>query len=299
MTEPSPKKSDLPVRTASAVVMVAVTGAALWFGGGVWALFVGLVAGRIHGSSIAFSAMHWAPAEAMDHFLATPLLKEMTPGQAARWGPWTKATPRWIRADEWAHETPWALAQFNHQPRFPVVNTHIGEGQNMLVVPWVPVWHLSAVARPLTWGYMLLGPERGLAWSWWVELFSGFLSLYLLFELILPGRPWLALLGAGWFSASSYVACWSVWPAHVTAFGALAVVAAYHLVHAQRRAVILLSGAVLALTLAGFLMQLYPPWQVPLAYAFTAIFVGLVFRDRRDVCFVRANVKNAPVHFRM
>jgi len=247
---------------------------------GVLVLFVGLVAARIHGSSIALSAANWAPAEAMEHFVASPLLARMTPTQVATWGPWMKATPRWIRADEWAHETPWALMQFNHQPRFPVVNTHIGEGQNMLVLPWVPVWHLSALGRPLTWGYLLFGPERGLAWSWWVELFSGLLSLYLLFELILPHRPRLAVLGAGWFCGSAYVACWSVWPAHVTAFGAFAVVAAYHVLRARRRAVVLLWGAALGITMAGFLMQLYPPWQVPLAYVFTAVFVGLVLRDR-------------------
>ena len=40
----TPKKSDLPVRTASAIVMVAVAGTALWLGGWVWTLFVAAVA---------------------------------------------------------------------------------------------------------------------------------------------------------------------------------------------------------------------------------------------------------------
>lgn len=44
MTEPTPKKSDLGVRTLSAVVMVAVAGTALWLGGWVWTLFVAAVA---------------------------------------------------------------------------------------------------------------------------------------------------------------------------------------------------------------------------------------------------------------
>lgn len=48
MNEAAPRaKSDLAVRTASAVVMVAVAGIALWLGGGVWALFVGLVAAGV------------------------------------------------------------------------------------------------------------------------------------------------------------------------------------------------------------------------------------------------------------
>lgn len=41
--EGTPKKSDLGVRTLSAVVMVAVSGTALWLGGWVWTAFVAVV----------------------------------------------------------------------------------------------------------------------------------------------------------------------------------------------------------------------------------------------------------------
>lgn len=44
MTQPQPKKSDLGVRVASAIVMVAVAGTALWLGGWVWTAFVAAVA---------------------------------------------------------------------------------------------------------------------------------------------------------------------------------------------------------------------------------------------------------------
>lgn len=47
MTEPAPRKSDLGVRVASAVVMVAVVGAALWFGGTVWNVFVLVIAAGV------------------------------------------------------------------------------------------------------------------------------------------------------------------------------------------------------------------------------------------------------------
>ena len=42
--EHAPKKSDLGVRTASAVVMLAVAGAALWLGGWWWTVFVAVLA---------------------------------------------------------------------------------------------------------------------------------------------------------------------------------------------------------------------------------------------------------------
>ena len=44
MTQPAPRKSDLGVRVLSAVVMLAVAGAALWLGGWVWMAFVAAVA---------------------------------------------------------------------------------------------------------------------------------------------------------------------------------------------------------------------------------------------------------------
>jgi CDP-diglyceride synthetase len=43
MTANPPKKSDLGVRVLSAIVMVAVTGTALWLGGWAWTLFVAAV----------------------------------------------------------------------------------------------------------------------------------------------------------------------------------------------------------------------------------------------------------------
>ena len=42
--EASPKKSDLPTRAASALVMLLVAGGALWLGGWVWTAFVAVIA---------------------------------------------------------------------------------------------------------------------------------------------------------------------------------------------------------------------------------------------------------------
>lgn len=47
MIDVPPRKSDLGVRVASAVVMVAVAGTALWLGGAVWMAFVGIIAAGV------------------------------------------------------------------------------------------------------------------------------------------------------------------------------------------------------------------------------------------------------------
>jgi hypothetical protein len=243
-------------------------------------VFAVLVAFKVHGSSIALPAQTWDPKHAMDHFVAKPLLDEMSDVDRAKWRSKLMAVPRNIRVDEWSHSTPWALAQFHHRPLFPVVNENIGDGANMLVSPWVPVLHPSLLGRPVTWGYLLFGAQSGLAWAWWYQPFACFIALSLLLNIILKGRKWLALFGAAWFCASAYVICWSLWPAYLTAFGAFSLVLAYYLLTGNQRYWLLASGVWLGASFAGFVMDLYPPWQIPLAHVFLFIFIGLLIRDR-------------------
>jgi len=215
------------------------------------ALFVLLVSLRLHGSSIAIAAETWAPQEAKQHFVATPLLERMSPEGQERWRSALMAEPRYIRMDEWGTWTLWAFAQFSHVPRFPVINQNVGGGQNMLTQMWVPVTHVSSLARPMTWGYHLLGRERGLAWAWWSQAFICFAALYLLFELVVPGRPWLAVLGALWYTGSAYCITVSLWPAYMTGCGVLAMVCAYWMLRSARPGVIAGCGVGLGRELLG------------------------------------------------
>lgn len=243
-------------------------------------VFAALVVFRVHGSSIAIPAQVWDRGGAMSHFIASPILEEMDSAAQAHWRGPLMAAPRNIRVDEWSHATPWVFAQFSHRPRFPVINENIGDGANMLLSPWAPVLHPALIARPVTWGYLLFGAQAGLAWAWWFQPLACFLALVYLFQLLLPGRNFLALFGATWYCSSAYVVCWSLWPAYLTAFGAFCVVCAYHLMTSNNRHLLLGSGLGLGIAFSGFVLQLYPPWQVPLAHAFLFIFVGLLIRYR-------------------
>ena len=248
----------------------------------VWLLFFLLVALGVHGSSTPSVARWWAPEMSYGGYL----IDKVKPGtsQKAEQVPWLSqllmAQPREIRSDEWLVWTPWALSQLSHSPRFPVVNRNIGTGQNMLVFSTTPVWHIATLARPATWGYFILGARRGFAWLWWFQVFACFTVLFLLMEVILDGDQKLAAFGAFWFCASAYVVGWSLWPAYVVFFPALACLSGYHLLRSVSRRVQILCGVLLGVSLAGFAMVLYPAWQVPLAYLFILIFVGLALRDR-------------------
>ena len=249
-----------------------------------WAFFLILVAFGIHGSATGVTAQWWAPEKPYTGYLFNPSPNPSETGES--WfQPLLMANARGIRWDELLVTTPLALSQLAHKPRFPVVNTNIGKGQNMLLTPHVPVWHIVTMARPETWGYFFLGAQRGLAWYWWFRVFGCFTVLCLLMEVVLKGRQGLAAFGSFWFCASAYIVCWSLWPAQVVFFGALACLAAYHLLASQKRTTQLISGVLLGLSLPGFVMFLYPAWQVPIAYLFSFIFVGLLIRDKLYLSF--------------
>jgi len=247
-----------------------------------WALFLILVAFGIHGSSTGITAEWWATETPYSGYLMDlpPRWKERTRIEDDVLQSLLMRKARYIRWDELAVFTPFALSQLSHRPRFPVINTNIGMGQNMLVVPHTPVLHVVTLARPATWGYFILGPQRGLAWFWWFQPFACFTVLFLLFEVALGGNSRLAAFGAFWFCNSAYVVCWSHWPAHVIFFAALGCLAAYHLLNSERQKVRAISAILLGLSIPGLVMIMYPPWQVAAAYFVLFLFGSLLVRDR-------------------
>jgi hypothetical protein len=250
---------------------------------GVWAGFVLLVALGVHGSSSGSAAANWMPEKPFTgtlirHPLLPKFLKRRLDPVSVR--DFFLMNPRYIRWDECYSGTPYALSQLAQSPRFPVINKSIGaDGQNMLLTQHAPVWHIVTLARPATWGYFFLGARRGLSWYWWFQPFACFTALTLLLDVVLRGRWTLAALGAFLFCSSSYVVCWSLWPSYMTMFAAVACVSAYHLLASERRVVLVASAVAFALALAGFVTDLYPPWQVPVGYVFGGLLVALAIRD--------------------
>ena len=254
----------------------------------IWAVFLILVALGIHGSSTGITAEWWAPEKPYTGYLfnaPTRSREKPTRPDPASAQSILMNNARAIRWDELAIFTPFALSQLAQQPRFPVINTSIGNGQNMLVVPHAPVWHITTLARPATWGYFILGAQRGIAWFWWFQIFACFTVLFLLFEIILQGNRGLAAFGAFWFCASAYIVCWSQWSAHVTFFAALGCLAAYRLFSSEKIRAQLTSAILLGLSFPGFVMIMYPPWQVAAAYFFILIFIVLFIRDKLYLSF--------------
>ncbi|WP_448093715.1 DUF7657 domain-containing protein [Pseudomonas lini] len=188
-----------------------------------------------------------------------------------------------IRSDEWLVLTPLAIAQFNHTPANPVINTNHGEdGQNMLIVGMtgVPVEHISAIAKPATWGYFIFDLKRALSWNWLFPIFSCLLALWAVVNILMPGNWKSSFLISLLFSTAPYVVAWSNWPAYVVFFPCLIFVCSIAILRSHKPHVKFLLACLLGIAFAGFVFVLYPPWQVSLAYIFIALSIGVVIRDK-------------------
>jgi len=192
-------------------------------------------------------------------------------------------TPKPIRSDEWLVFTPLAISQANHSPGFPIINKNIGEeGQNMLVIGFtgMPVNHVSAFAKPATWGFHLFDLRRALAWYWWFPIFGCLFALWSVFGLISPNHWRIGFLLSLSFCASAYVAAWSYWPAYAVFFPSLMLYSFIAILRNRNTVALFVPTIALGLSLAGFVLLLYPPWQISLGYLFLFIGIGLVLRDK-------------------
>ena len=193
-----------------------------------------------------------------------------------------------IRSDEWEVITPMALSQRTQQPAWPVQNPAWGlDGHNMLVVGMtgVPVAHLSALAKPATWGFLAFDLRRGLAWSWWFPFFACFGALWLLLQRMFQLEWRLAAGLAAAFAVAPYSVVFSGWPAYVAFFPLMGLVLADGVLRSQRTPRALVGGAALGVCMAGFALVLYPAWQISLAYLLVPLALGWWYSRRRELHF--------------
>jgi uncharacterized membrane protein len=188
--------------------------------------------------------------------------------------------PRQIRADEWSVLTANVLAQWNHSPRFPIVNTNLGlEGQNMGVIGMVgvPIAQPSALARPATWGYFFLPLRQAMAWQWQLPFFACLFFFWKALNLLRPRHFS--------FCVAPYAVGWSLWPLYASFFPlALFVLGAYTF-FAKKLSHALPLGLALGILFSGWVLVLYPPWQISLGTLILVLTAGWLLDNKKEIKF--------------
>lgn len=197
--------------------------------------------------------------------------------------------PRVMRSDEYAVNTLFAFSQqYNDYGWF---NYFIGNrATDMYIVKDAPIFSFAEIFRPFHWGYLLFGPERGLAFYWSSRLVVLFLVSYEFFMLVtqssrvdsanqqahlLPGKRGISVLCAILISFSPLVQWWfavnNLVEMIIDVFAATLLFHLYLSIHKS-----LLRGvyAICILLCAGsFIWTLYPAWQIPMGYVLIALII--------------------------
>ncbi|HMZ85972.1 MAG TPA: hypothetical protein PK343_04625 [Giesbergeria sp.] len=228
------------------------------------------------GGSLALLTASGLSGSSLELLLRAPAV---TQGEMPAWA----GQARMIRSDEWMVITPLAMAQAAHVPPWPVINHNLGEdGQNMLTIGMagMPVAHLSTLAKPVTWGWLVFDLRHALAWAWWLPLVGGFLAFWTLLQR-------LAGLGAGvaaglamCFTLAPYSVGFSYWPTYLGMFAALGLLAGDRLLHSTRLAWALCWGGVLGWAAVSYALVLYPAWQISLATLCAPVMLAWAWRER-------------------
>lgn len=193
-----------------------------------------------------------------------------------------------IRSDEWEVITPMAISQKNHQPKFPIINSNWGhDGHNMLVVGMtgVPVAHVSAIAKPATWGFFVFDLRHALAWYWWFPFFSCLIALWLVLQKFFQLDWKISAALATSFAFAPYSATFSGWPAYTTFFPLASLLFIQKIVQNQRLLFALAYGLLLGVSISGFALVLYPAWQISLIYIFIPFGLAWCWQERKNLHF--------------
>jgi len=186
-------------------------------------------------------------------------------------------TPRSIRMDEWMVSATAIIGQY--KSGMPLHNPSLGDGNAALI--WgFPVKDISMVLRPSLWAYFIFDVEHAFAFSWNFNLFFFIISTFLLFMLLTESNFWVSVFGAFFIFLSGAEQWWSY------SFGALMtylngiILSFSYLLYAKKIRTLGLAGLIFICSCFSFLNGIYPPWQIPLVYLYTAILVGYLIKKK-------------------
>lgn len=184
-------------------------------------------------------------------------------------------TPRDIRSDEWLVDTPRrASAAYNN---YGLYNYICRATENFGISASYLYLSFSSLSNPFNFGYYLLGTEYGAAFHWCGLLILGIFISYEFSLIISKGNRRIAILGSALLGLSSFSLWWSI-NVHIIAVLSLLVCAYYYFNTDSFKKQILLAIGV-AMSASTFICQLYPAWQVPLAYILIALFAWIVVEN--------------------
>src|ERR1700757_1842580 len=186
-------------------------------------------------------------------------------------------SPKFIRMDEWMVVSPAILSQC--ALGMPLKNDTLG-GVTTPVVWGLPVKDVSTILRPVLWPYFIFDVERAFAFAWNFNIFIFLISTFLTLMLLTRNSFSLSVCGTFFIFFSGAVQWWSYSIADYMLYLNGIFVSLIYIMYSKKRWPLILAGITLLLSAYGFIFNLYPPFQVPLAHLYLLIFVGYLLTQK-------------------
>ena len=237
-----------------------------------WALallvFLLCVVLRLHGSSIGV----------YDEVFPTQISAEETTlfGQ-----------PRWIRSDEFGVTTPTYFSQAANGYRLYSGQMSLSP-TNMVLDYYSPVWDWTILGKPLSWGFLLFGSEVGLSWYWCGEILLLFMTALEMCLILTEGMRRESLIGAVMIALSPAIQWWVMPHMPPVILYAMALFCiGYRFFTANTLSGKWGSAALACIAAIGFVLSIFPSFQIPCAYTVLILLIVCLRRDREEISFTR------------
>ena len=223
---------------------------------------------RLHGSSIG----------RYDEILPTQIEAEETT---------LFGVPRWIRFDEFCVQTPTFFSQSYNRHKLYSTQMSISE-TNMVLDYYSPVKDLTAIGKPLSWGYLLFGNEIGLSWYWCgIEILLFMTALEMCLILTQRAKR-ISFLGAMMIALSPEIQWWVLPHMPIVILYSMGIFCvAYSFFTAKTAFFKWLFSLLSIVAVTGFVLSIFPSFQVPCAYIVLVLLVTCLWRDREKITFAR------------
>lgn len=192
---------------------------------------------------------------------------------------------RSIRSDEWCVNLPIYMSQsLDRENPYGYFNDNLrGTNTDMSTIGNAPVLDISIIGKPLNIGYLILGPERGLAFSWYGKLTLLALVTFEFCMMITNKKKLISLTGMLLLTFSAATQWW--YATEYFIWGMLALVLFDKFMLAKNMKIKLLCTLGLFISGLSYIFIFYPAWQLAFGYIYLAVAIWIIAKNRKEYKF--------------
>ncbi len=191
---------------------------------------------------------------------------------------------RAIRSDEWAVLTPMTFSQsFDGFKYFSDIIR--ADKTDVFMIYGLPTLNIMQIFRPFQLGFIFLGISKGLSFFWCGRLIALFIVTFEMCMILTKKNKLLSLIGAIMITLAPMVQWWFAVNgiAEIFIFGQLAIILLHKYINVNdlKKRCLYLLGMVLCA--GGYVMVMYPAWQITMVYIFIALALWIIIDNRKNI----------------